>query len=62
MNKKDRLWELSTQILEQFEREGSEYLIQVYTEGELGYSWAPVTEEMVELLCLLAEELSVGDD
>lgn len=60
--KKDRLWELSNQVLEQFEREGDQYLIQVYTEGDLGYSWVPVTEEMIELLYLLAEELSTGDD
>ena len=62
MKNKDKLWELSNQVLNQFEREGSDYLIQVYVEGDLGYSWAPVTEEMVELLYLLADELSVGED
>lgn len=45
--------EAVAQLLECFEREEDQYLIQVYSEQHLGYEWMPVTEEVIELLCLI---------
>ena len=53
----DNLTNITSQILDLLERDGSDYLIQVYSPSDGGYEWLPVTEEMVELLILLTEAL-----
>lgn len=53
----DQLDEMVRQVLNEFERDGDDYLVQVYSDVYSGYEWLPVSEDLAELLVLLEDYL-----